>query len=135
MFLTETSSKTNSRVSLAYDPGFTLVELLVVIAIIGILAALLFPAFSRSRQKAQQVYCLSNGRQMMTAMTVYVGDSNDYFPPNPDDGNTVPGHNWCSATPDAVTRRSSIPTCSKTPPQPPCSLSSRQYQRVSLSRG
>jgi prepilin-type N-terminal cleavage/methylation domain-containing protein/prepilin-type processing-associated H-X9-DG protein len=96
MFLTETPSKTDSRGSLAHNPGFTLVELLVVIAIIGILAALLFPAFSRSKQKAQQVYCLSNGRQMMTAMTLYVGDSNDYFPPNPDDGNTVPGHNWCS---------------------------------------
>ena len=88
--------QSNVCVSVTNKSGFTLVELLVVIAIIGILAALLFPALSRSKQKAQQVYCLSNGRQMMTAMTAYVGDSNDYFPPNPDDGNTIPGHNWCS---------------------------------------
>ena len=96
MYLTETSSKANSGGSLAHEPSFTLVELLVVIAIIGVLAALLLPVLSRSRQKAQQAYCLSNGRQMMTAMTLYVADSKDYFPPNPDDGNTVPGHNWCS---------------------------------------
>jgi prepilin-type processing-associated H-X9-DG protein len=33
---------------------------------------------------------------MMTAMLLYVSENNDFFPPNPDDGNTVPGHNWCS---------------------------------------
>jgi len=32
---------------------------------------------------------------MMMAMTLYTGENNDFFPPNPDDGNTVPGHNWC----------------------------------------
>jgi prepilin-type N-terminal cleavage/methylation domain-containing protein/prepilin-type processing-associated H-X9-DG protein len=77
-------------------PAFTLVELLVVIAIIGILAALLLPAVLRSKQKTQGVYCLNNGKQMMTAMTLYIGDNHDFFPPNPDDGNTVPGYNWCS---------------------------------------
>lgn len=95
-FINEFSSPANLPGSLAHRRAFTLVEMLVVVAIIAVLAALLFPVLSRSKQKAQQVYCLSNGRQMMTAMMVYVGDAKDYFPPNPDDGNIVPGHNWCS---------------------------------------
>ena len=78
-------------------PGaFTLVELLVVIAIVGILAALLLPVLSGGKQKTQGVYCLNNGKQMMVAMTLYTADYEDLFPPNPDDGNTLPGHNWCS---------------------------------------
>lgn len=76
--------------------GFTLVEMLVVIAILGVLAALLLPVLSRGRQKAQGVYCLNNGKQLMAAMTLYTGDYHDLFPPNPDDANTIPGHNWCS---------------------------------------
>src|SRR5690349_3130189 len=76
--------------------AFTLMELLVVIAIIGILAALLFPAFSKAKQKAQGVSCLNSGKQMMHAVVMYAGDNQDFFPPNPDGGNAVPGHNWCS---------------------------------------
>jgi prepilin-type N-terminal cleavage/methylation domain-containing protein/prepilin-type processing-associated H-X9-DG protein len=76
--------------------GFTLIELLVVIAVIGILASLLLPVFSRSKQSAQGVSCLNNGKQMMIALTMYGGDNKEYFPPNPDDGNTMPGYNWCS---------------------------------------
>ena len=76
--------------------GFTLIELLIVIAIIGILAALLFPAFSKAKQKAQGVTCLSSGKQMMQAVIMYSGDNHDFFPPNPDGGTAVPGHNWCS---------------------------------------
>jgi prepilin-type N-terminal cleavage/methylation domain-containing protein len=69
------------------DRAFTLMELLVVMAIIGILAAMLLPALFRAKQKAQGVTCLSQGRQMMTAMTLCTGDNNDFFPPDPDDGN------------------------------------------------
>jgi prepilin-type N-terminal cleavage/methylation domain-containing protein/prepilin-type processing-associated H-X9-DG protein len=76
--------------------AFTLIELLVVIAIIAILAALLFPAFSHAKQSAQGAVCLNRGKQMMTAVILYTGDHNDFFPPNPDDGNTLPGYNWCS---------------------------------------
>jgi prepilin-type N-terminal cleavage/methylation domain-containing protein/prepilin-type processing-associated H-X9-DG protein len=76
--------------------GFTLIELLVVIAVIAILAAMLLPVLSRAKQRAQGAQCLSNGKQMMLAMTLYGGENNDFFPPNPDDGNTDPGYNWCS---------------------------------------
>jgi prepilin-type N-terminal cleavage/methylation domain-containing protein/prepilin-type processing-associated H-X9-DG protein len=54
--------------------GFTLIELLVVIAIIAILAAILFPVFARAREQARKTSCLSNIKQIGTAVAMYAQD-------------------------------------------------------------
>lgn len=61
--------------------GFTLIELLVVIAVIGILAAMIFPVFSRAREKARQASCLSNVKQLLLAGTMYCQDWDQQWPP------------------------------------------------------
>ncbi len=60
--------------------GFTLIELLVVIAIIALLAAILFPVFSRVRDKARQTTCANNLKQIYLAISMYASDNDGYFP-------------------------------------------------------
>ena len=63
-----------------FKKGFTLIELLVVIAIIAILAAILFPVFAQAREKARATSCLSNCKQIGTALQLYVDDYDETLP-------------------------------------------------------
>lgn len=63
-----------------WSTGFTLIELLVVIGIIAILAAILFPVYAGAREKARQLSCMSNLRQLGTGISLYVQDYDESFP-------------------------------------------------------
>lgn len=60
--------------------GFTLIELLVVIAIIGLLAAILFPVFSRARESARRSTCQSNLKQIALGVQQYLQDNDEKYP-------------------------------------------------------
>jgi prepilin-type N-terminal cleavage/methylation domain-containing protein len=66
--------------SVRQSRAFTLIELLVVIAIIAILAAILFPVFAQAREKARQIACLSNMKQIGLGLYQYIQDNDERYP-------------------------------------------------------
>lgn len=85
-------SKTDGKV---HSRGFTLIELLVVIAIIGILAALLMPVLSKSKNRAMSLTDVNNLKQIITATHLFASDNNDILPwPNWLKGDSVTRPGW-----------------------------------------
>ena len=99
--------------------AFTLIELLVVIAIISILAAILFPAFAKVREKARQISCVSNTKQLGLAFIQYTEDNDEALPRSGQHNDTpacagVPNGSW--VLPEAIdTTVSSVCTSTQLP--------------------
>lgn len=108
--------------------AFTLIELLVSIAIIAILAAILFPVFAQVRERARQTVCLSNARQLSSALYMYCMDYDENIvpaslrPPN----NSTP-RIWSQIVQPYVKNESVFLCPSATPKQYPADWSTRNF--------
>ena len=111
-----------------FQRAFTLIELLVVIANIAILAAMLLPALSAAKQKAQSITCLSNLKQWGLAFKMYADENGDKVP---EEGNTSYKINdtttmgvgnsdaWYNTVPPTIGQPTLVQLYAQTPANPP----------------
>lgn len=69
--------------------GFTLIELMIVVAIIGILAAIAIPQFANMVTKSQEGATKGNLGTIRSALSIYYGDTEGFYPIIPDANNAT----------------------------------------------
>lgn len=77
--------------------GFTLIELLIIIVIIAVMVSFAIPAIFAAKQKAQQIICVSNLRQLFFAIEQYVNDHNGLLPRSNNSSTSKDGSKTCDA--------------------------------------
>ncbi len=82
MKLVKKTARKSTAASSSAPAGFSLIELLVVIAIIAIIASLLLPAISRSKEQGKRISCINNIRQLTLAWIMYADDHDGRLVPN-----------------------------------------------------
>ena len=87
------NAKENNKIHITWW-NFTLIELLIVIAIIAILAGMLLPALNAAREKAKQISCGNNLKQVATGIILYANDFNDIIVPTSTRGVSSPKLTW-----------------------------------------